>query len=120
MASRYKATIATPFGPRRCFQVSVEQAGRNRLLRPPTGRGCWWWPPTAMPRRALALRAVVAELRRGGSTELVTLQPGDDTAVAAMLPGAQGRLGEDFAAYSAAMRCGPGSGRPMCIGTGPG
>jgi group II intron reverse transcriptase/maturase len=32
MASRYKATIITPFGPRRCFQVSVERAGRKPLV----------------------------------------------------------------------------------------
>ena len=32
MADRYKTTIATPHGPRRCFQVSVERAGRTPLV----------------------------------------------------------------------------------------
>jgi Type II intron maturase len=32
MAGRYRATIATPYGPRRCFQVSVERSGRNPLV----------------------------------------------------------------------------------------
>jgi Reverse transcriptase (RNA-dependent DNA polymerase)/Type II intron maturase len=31
MAARYKATISTPHGPRRCFQVSVERDGRKPL-----------------------------------------------------------------------------------------
>jgi hypothetical protein len=29
--SRYKATIATPFGPRRCFQATVALAGNHWL-----------------------------------------------------------------------------------------
>jgi group II intron reverse transcriptase/maturase len=32
MAHRYRATIETPYGPRRCFQVSVERAGRTPLV----------------------------------------------------------------------------------------
>ena len=32
MASRFNATIATPFGPRRCFQASVEHADRKPLV----------------------------------------------------------------------------------------
>ena len=32
MADRYKTTIATPHGPRRCFEVSVERAGRTPLV----------------------------------------------------------------------------------------
>jgi group II intron reverse transcriptase/maturase len=32
MAERYRATIATPYGPRRCFQVSVEREGRQPLV----------------------------------------------------------------------------------------
>ena len=32
MARRYQATIVTPDGPRRCFQVSVERAGRTPLV----------------------------------------------------------------------------------------
>jgi group II intron reverse transcriptase/maturase len=32
MAARYRATIPTPFGPRRCFQVSVERHGRKPLV----------------------------------------------------------------------------------------
>lgn len=32
MADRYRATIATPYGARRCFQVSVERAGRQPLV----------------------------------------------------------------------------------------
>jgi hypothetical protein len=31
MAARYQATITTPHGPRRCFQVSVERPGRKTL-----------------------------------------------------------------------------------------
>jgi AI2M/AI1M-like HNH endonuclease len=31
MADRYKTTIATPHGPRRCFEVNVERAGRTPL-----------------------------------------------------------------------------------------
>jgi hypothetical protein len=31
MAARYQATIETPHGPRRCFQVSVERSGRKPL-----------------------------------------------------------------------------------------
>jgi group II intron reverse transcriptase/maturase len=32
MADRYKTTTATPFGPRRCFEVSVEREGRKPLI----------------------------------------------------------------------------------------
>ena len=32
MADRYKTTIATPSGPRRCFEVSVEREGRKPLI----------------------------------------------------------------------------------------
>jgi hypothetical protein len=32
MADRYKTTIATPYGPRRCFEVSVEREGRKPLV----------------------------------------------------------------------------------------
>jgi group II intron reverse transcriptase/maturase len=32
MAGRYRATIDTPYGPRRCFQVSVERIGRKPLV----------------------------------------------------------------------------------------
>ena len=32
MADRYKTTIATPYGPRRCFEVSVERDGRKPLI----------------------------------------------------------------------------------------
>lgn len=32
MADRYKATIATPSGPRRCFEASVEREGRKPLV----------------------------------------------------------------------------------------
>lgn len=32
MAKRYQATIATPHGPRKCFQVSVARAGRTPLV----------------------------------------------------------------------------------------
>jgi group II intron reverse transcriptase/maturase len=32
MADRYKTTIATPYGPRRCFEVSVEREGRKPLI----------------------------------------------------------------------------------------
>ena len=32
MADRYKTTIATPHGPRRCFEVSVERDGRTPLV----------------------------------------------------------------------------------------
>jgi group II intron reverse transcriptase/maturase len=32
MADRYKTTIATPHGPRRCFEVSVEREGRTPLV----------------------------------------------------------------------------------------
>ncbi len=32
MADRYKTTIATPSGPRRCFEVSVDRAGRTPLV----------------------------------------------------------------------------------------
>jgi hypothetical protein len=32
MADRYKTTIATPSGPRRCFEVSVERGGRKPLI----------------------------------------------------------------------------------------
>ncbi len=32
MADRYKTTISTPFGPRRCFEVSVERGGRKPLV----------------------------------------------------------------------------------------
>jgi group II intron reverse transcriptase/maturase len=32
MAGRYRATIDTPYGPRRCFQVSVERSGRKPLV----------------------------------------------------------------------------------------
>jgi hypothetical protein len=32
MADRYRATIETPHGPRRCFQVSVEREGRKPLV----------------------------------------------------------------------------------------
>jgi hypothetical protein len=32
MADRYKTTIATPHGPRRCFEVSVEREGRKPLV----------------------------------------------------------------------------------------
>jgi hypothetical protein len=32
MAARYRATVPTPFGPRRCFQVSVERDGRKPLV----------------------------------------------------------------------------------------
>jgi hypothetical protein len=32
MADRYKTTIATPHGPRRCFEVSVEREGRKPLI----------------------------------------------------------------------------------------
>jgi group II intron reverse transcriptase/maturase len=31
MADRYKTTISTPYGPRRCFEVNVERAGRKPL-----------------------------------------------------------------------------------------
>ena len=31
-AARYKATVTTPHGPRRCFQVSVERTGRQPLV----------------------------------------------------------------------------------------
>jgi hypothetical protein len=32
MADRYKTTIATPSGPRRCFEASVEREGRRPLV----------------------------------------------------------------------------------------
>ena len=32
MADRHKTTIATPYGPRRCFEVSVEREGRRPLV----------------------------------------------------------------------------------------
>jgi group II intron reverse transcriptase/maturase len=32
MANRYRATVETPYGPRRCFQVSVERQGRQPLV----------------------------------------------------------------------------------------
>jgi group II intron reverse transcriptase/maturase len=32
MAGRYRATITTPYGPRKCFQVSVERSGRTPLV----------------------------------------------------------------------------------------
>ncbi|SQD93578.1 RNA-directed DNA polymerase [Parafrankia sp. Ea1.12] len=32
MAAAYKATVETPFGPRRCFQFSVERDGRKPLV----------------------------------------------------------------------------------------
>ncbi|MBV9023385.1 MAG: maturase, partial [Streptomycetaceae bacterium] len=32
MADRYKTTIETPYGPRRCFEVSVEREGRPPLV----------------------------------------------------------------------------------------
>jgi group II intron reverse transcriptase/maturase len=32
MADRYKTTIATPYGPRRCFEVCVERDGRKPLV----------------------------------------------------------------------------------------
>ena len=32
MADRYKTTIATPHGPRRCFEVSIEREGRTPLV----------------------------------------------------------------------------------------
>jgi group II intron reverse transcriptase/maturase len=32
MADRYKTTIATPHGPRRCFEVSIEREGRKPLI----------------------------------------------------------------------------------------
>lgn len=32
MADRYRSTIETPYGPRRCFQVSVEREGRQPLV----------------------------------------------------------------------------------------
>jgi hypothetical protein len=32
MARKYKATVETPFGPRRCFQVSVERGEGNKPL----------------------------------------------------------------------------------------
>ncbi len=32
MADRYKTTIATPYGPRRCFEVNVEREGRKPLI----------------------------------------------------------------------------------------
>jgi hypothetical protein len=32
MADRYRATIDTPYGPRRCFQVNVEREGRQPLV----------------------------------------------------------------------------------------
>jgi hypothetical protein len=32
MADRYKTTIATPYGPRRCFEVRVERDGRTPLV----------------------------------------------------------------------------------------
>jgi group II intron reverse transcriptase/maturase len=32
MAKRHQATIATPHGPRRCFQVSIEREGRKPLV----------------------------------------------------------------------------------------
>jgi hypothetical protein len=31
MAERYKTTIATPYGPRRCFEVTVKRTGRTPL-----------------------------------------------------------------------------------------
>jgi len=31
MADRYKTTISTPYGPRRCFEVNVEREGRKPL-----------------------------------------------------------------------------------------
>jgi group II intron reverse transcriptase/maturase len=31
MADRYKTTIATPYGPRRCFEVNIERTGRTPL-----------------------------------------------------------------------------------------
>ena len=31
MADRYKTTISTPYGPRRCFEVTVERVGRTPL-----------------------------------------------------------------------------------------
>jgi Type II intron maturase len=31
-ADRYRATIDTPYGPRRCFQVTVEREGRQPLV----------------------------------------------------------------------------------------
>jgi group II intron reverse transcriptase/maturase len=32
MAKRYQTTIATPHGPRKCFQASIERAGRTPLV----------------------------------------------------------------------------------------
>ncbi len=32
MADKYKTTIATPNGPRRCFQATVKRAGRKPLV----------------------------------------------------------------------------------------
>ena len=32
MANRYKTTITTPYGPRRCFEVSTEREGRTPLI----------------------------------------------------------------------------------------
>jgi AI2M/AI1M-like, HNH endonuclease len=31
MADRYKTTIPTPYGPRRCFEVTIEREGRKPL-----------------------------------------------------------------------------------------
>jgi hypothetical protein len=32
MARKYRSTIDTPYGPRRCFHVSVERHGRKPLV----------------------------------------------------------------------------------------
>jgi hypothetical protein len=32
MAARYRTTITTPYGPRKCFQVTVERHGRTPLV----------------------------------------------------------------------------------------
>ena len=84
MADRYKTTITTPSGPRRCFEVSVEREGRKPLVarfggiplrrktergpdRPRTTPGQRPAKRAGHPAPSRTVRAVQASGRHGGS-----------------------------------------------------
>ena len=69
MADQYRATIETPYGPRTCFQVSVEREGRNPLVArfggiPPAGVETRSSPTVYQPRSPSAA-GLVTRLQAG-------------------------------------------------------
>ena len=66
MARKYRATVATPYGPRRCFQVSVDRGGGRKPLVARFGG-----IPLRRQRNAILSDRVPGQSTRPGGTELI-------------------------------------------------